>query len=823
LNIRFALLSYRSSILFMVLLFLSFQKSKSQDVFFKWAKESRGSTAGDTEGKAIISDPNGNVYTTNSIGNNEYGESFLLKSDSCGNIIWQCKFMPETRGGPKTTSLTVDLTGNIYITGYFLGMVDFDPGIGVWFLSTGLKTPAMFICKLSVNGNLIWARQFGNSVAPGLDSTDSGASGYSITPDGSGYIYTTGNFTGQVDFDPGPGSNMLTPGGNPSNNNGFILKLDTNGNFVFAKQLTGESASNAYSIHTDQDGSIYLAGEFNGVTDFDPADSRVYTLSSEGESDAFILKLDANGNFTWCKQFGSGSSELCNSVMTDQAGNVYFKILFGLRMDLTLDVDPGPGEYNLRSETGNRVICKLNSSGDFQWAFQDSATNKSFVYPEYNRSLDRDRIGNICYIGTFSESLNISPGYPAAGKSDIFILKLDHAGNKIWVKVFGGNNSDGSSTISIDDFDNIYSTGYFNGIADMDPGPGIYPLNSKNTNFNFIQKLSPNTSISSIQVTACGSFTFQDSTYNKTGNYILRIRSVSGCDSLVYLNLTIGIPVETIDTSICVGQSLFVAGSYQTKSGTYTDTLKTQSGCDSLIITNLLVQAQPKPNLGSDRDICAGNSLILSPGIFRNYLWQDHSQNGQFTATIPGNYWVTVTDSNNCQSSDTISIPGIQALPNDFLPSSETVCRGGSTKISIPGYHKYLWSNGDTTSSTSLISTGIYFLTVTDLNLCTGKDSIQILHAENCIPISIPNAFTPNQDGLNDIFKPYIRQDVIEYSFRIYNRFGQRVFETTYTATGWDGNMGGRNQEPGTYVYQIYVKNRLGDIIRKHGSVVLIR
>ena len=111
---------------------------------------------------------------------------------------------------------------------------------------------------------------------------------------------------------------------------------------------------------------------------------------------------------------------------------------------------------------------------------------------------------------------------------------------------------------------------------------------------------------------------------------------------------------------------------------------------------------------------------------------------------------------------------------------------------------------------------------VTDSNNCTGKDTITLIR-NNCIPISIPNAFTPNKDGKNDIFKPTISQDTKNYSMIIYNRYGQKIFESGSYSIGWDGTYKGKEQPAGTYVYRIVFTNNFGYLSENNGTVMLLR
>ena len=126
-------------------------------------------------------------------------------------------------------SIAVDAAGNVYTTGYFGGTADFDPGPGTYNL-TSAGTYEMFISKLDSSGNFIWAKQMG-----GNSSLDY-ATGLSITLDAAGNIYSTGPLEGTVDFNPGPGVFTLSAIGVNRTRASFVLKLDADGNFIWAKQ-----------------------------------------------------------------------------------------------------------------------------------------------------------------------------------------------------------------------------------------------------------------------------------------------------------------------------------------------------------------------------------------------------------------------------------------------------------------------------------------------------------------------------------------------------------------------------------------------------------
>ncbi|MGZ6554756.1 MAG: hypothetical protein ACXVDV_19355, partial [Bacteroidia bacterium] len=122
------------------------------------------------------------------------------------------------------------------------------------------------------------------------------ATGNSVTTDAAGNAYTTGGFSGTVDFDPGPGTFNISTGF--LIDNVFITKLNASGNLVWAKNIEGSLVAAGVSIALDGSGNVYVLGHFNGTYDFDPGPG-TDSLTSTGSNDIFILKLDPSGNFVF--------------------------------------------------------------------------------------------------------------------------------------------------------------------------------------------------------------------------------------------------------------------------------------------------------------------------------------------------------------------------------------------------------------------------------------------------------------------------------------------------------------------------------------------
>ncbi|MBL7897738.1 MAG: hypothetical protein JNJ99_04310, partial [Crocinitomicaceae bacterium] len=245
--------------------------------------------------------------------------------------------------------VTTDAAGNVYSIGVFSGTMDFDPGPGTLNL-TSVGMYDMYVQKQDSDGNLIWAKSFGSTDVDFIKG---------ITVSSTGEIYLCGNFFLTCDFDPGPGVANKTSGGSTDP---FILKLDNNGNFLWVKTFSSVSQGSAEELITDLSGNVYVAGSFNGTTDFDP-DFGTFNLTSAGFSDIFICKLGSDGSLIWAKKVGGTDSDLARDINLDASGNVF---ICGGFESASVDFDPGAGTFSLiQAGLGDAYLLKLNSGGNF--------------------------------------------------------------------------------------------------------------------------------------------------------------------------------------------------------------------------------------------------------------------------------------------------------------------------------------------------------------------------------------------------------------------------------------------------------------------------
>ena len=373
-------------------------------------------------------------------------------------------------------AIAIDAAGNVYTTGSFNGRMDFDPGAGVFNL-TSAGASDIFVSKLDSAGNFVWAKRMGGT---------SFEEGNAIAVDAAGNVYTTGDFYSTADFDPGAGAFNLTSAGASDI---FVSKLDRAGNFVWAKRMGGTAIDKdeGNAIAVDAAGNVYTTGDFYSAVDFDPG-AGVFNLTSAGQSDIFVSKLDSSGNFVWAKRMGGTSSDFGDAIAIDDAGNVYTTGSFRG----TVDFDPGAVWFNLTSAgIRNIFVSKLDDSGNFVWAKRMGGTGE-----DGGNAIAVDAAGNVYTTGDFEGTADFDPGagvfnLTSAGIRNIFVSKLDSAGNFVWAKRMGGTDYDKGNAIAVDAAGNVYTTGNFYSTADFDPGAGAFNLTSAGNWDIFVSKLSP--------------------------------------------------------------------------------------------------------------------------------------------------------------------------------------------------------------------------------------------------------------------------------------------------------------------------------------------
>lgn len=461
---------------------------------FEWAKSIGGQNYDDAN--AIVLDNQGNVYITGRFqkfvgtqvdfdpGPGVYNiaaigqyDAFVLKLNANGEFLWAKNF-----GGSGAAvagnGITVDSNGNVYTTGTFSYSIDFDPSSTSEFTLTAINqfgnaATDIFISKLDSSGNFVWAKRIGSQF---FDI------GVAITNDSNNDLYISGKFAGTVNFNTSGGTSELT---GVSSSSGFILKLNSSGNFTWVKSISGAGTEVVTAISVDILGNVFATGNFGSATDLDTG-TPVYNITGNG---IFILKLDNNGNFIFAKGFVGNSNLNCTAIKVDTSGNIFTTGSF----QQTADFDPGATTYNLIADgatTGQDVfLSKLDNLGNFVWAKRLYSTAADF-----SRTLALDNLGNVYIAPIFSSSIfRIDNGSQIVASTEyshnMSILKFDSAGTLIAKNFIAGLDGLQSMGIAVASNYSVQTCGIYSYSTDFDPDAAIYKLTSNGQTDFFISKI----------------------------------------------------------------------------------------------------------------------------------------------------------------------------------------------------------------------------------------------------------------------------------------------------------------------------------------------
>jgi VCBS repeat-containing protein len=369
-----------------------------------------------THANDVTLDASGNVWVTGDFqGTSAYtgggsltsaggSDVFLLKTDGGGNAL-SLQRVGGT-GNDVGQGITVNTTtGDVLVTGSFMGGVDFDPGAGTFTLNSAGSGDA-FVLRLNGSGGFQGAARLGGG---------GGDTGSDVAVDAAGNVWVTGDFS-QVTT----GLAALTSAGGATDTrtDAFLLKLTPSGTgftTVFAQQFGALGDDHGAALAIDGSGNVLLTGSFHFSVNFDTRPAKSFTLTSSGDSDIFVLKEDNTGTFVWARVIGGYRADAANDVAVDAAGNVYLTGSFQDRVDF----DPLDASYILEAQPGdNAFLSKLDATGSFVWAAQltDPATaGQTGVSDGYG--IAEDATGRVFTVGSFLNTIDFDPGLGVQSRS----------------------------------------------------------------------------------------------------------------------------------------------------------------------------------------------------------------------------------------------------------------------------------------------------------------------------------------------------------------------------------------------------------------------
>jgi gliding motility-associated-like protein len=358
-------------------------------------------------------------------------------------------------GGPGSSSsipasVKVDKQNNVYVVGIYSGTVDFDPSAGVYNLTSVDGSFDTYVAKYTSAGKFIWAVSIGNE---GLDQANN------LTIDDNGNPTIIGQYDSLVlDADPGPGVfNLQNNGGKDA----FIVHLDTNGNFLWAKTVGGGGDDYGDRIVADHLGNVVAVFQYESTVTVG-----TQTFTSAGATfNGLMVKYDVNGNFIWAVNWSDTGDSEGRSLAIDVNNNVTVTGVFGN----SVNFNPLGTSKVLNGNGSASFLAKYASTGSLVWVQQ---VNGAII--NHNLDLCQDASGNIFLDGPFGSALtfNSTNSISPVGTQDVFIAKYNSSGVFQFVKDIGGANSslyNYGISASLDN--NIYISGFFSGTVDFDPSP----------------------------------------------------------------------------------------------------------------------------------------------------------------------------------------------------------------------------------------------------------------------------------------------------------------------------------------------------------------
>lgn len=328
-----------------------------------------------------------------------------------------------------------------------------------------------------------------------------------------------------------------------------------------------------------------------------------------------------------------------------------------------------------------------------------------------------------------------------------------------------------------------------------------------------------------------GFFIYMGDTLDQPGVYCDTIRDAGGCLEELCLELFMQPgETDTLPVTLCPGDYLVIQGDTLDQPGTYCFTYPGSGDCDSTVCLLVLQDSLPQVRLPfADTLICPGDTLWITPEIIpanADFQWLDGYPLLARPLFLEGTYILTIRDSCDQTTSVTVSIRFPEALMLS-LGADTTLCEGDSLRV-VPQVlgedYAWMWLDGFPDWERSLSEEGLYAFQLTDLCGRVYLDTIALI-LESCSPCSleIPNLFTPNGDGTNDVFRLITDCSLSEARMKIYNRWGQVVYDGHPVEPGWNGEFQGKAQPMEVYAYVITYSDQLDGRKILRGEVTLLR
>ncbi|HMH23732.1 MAG TPA: gliding motility-associated C-terminal domain-containing protein [Puia sp.] len=564
-----------------------------------------------------------------------------------------------------------------------------------------------------------------------------------------------------------------------------LIRIDENGCILWSKTMNaGEVKVVQTMISTSDAGFLFSTFPFQ-------AQNANYSNQLQ------VYKLDKDGKIQWAHAYGSGSSVsnyLSAVCETEDKGFV-----------LEIGSFPGGGYPSYLS------IIKTDPQGSIDWGHQLSMENDAV----YNIGGVMEKSGFLYATGS------ISAATPPFRLPRSFLTKMDmRSGQTIWTR----QNDPGQPALSFTDLHDYKNGLLINSFTGDLLNDLIYTDNDGNTIASSLIN-NPDGSLSgkgNILVTADYGLYFHQYSGPSAGPYKDMVMRLDSNQQISWQH-----DFYTKDSRFAALNQLAPApanGMAAIGSGMAAGGLKTIS----------FLKLDPTGevcNSGNSGFSISANSHSLIPMTWKTdaSITIDVTDLSQDLEPLAMEAHLFCPDyaggCDPCTESVVVSAGNI--FSKTHLPKDTTICTGQGLVLDAgPGYNSYRWQDGRQQQSLSVSNTGTYWVTVKGSDGCTStetSDTIRVMTRSCSFGIHFPNAFTPNKDGHNDLFRPVVTGNPVVWHFSIYNRWGQLVFETSDPRKGWDGTRDGQDQQSGGYVWICTYQFPGEKENRREGDFLLIR
>lgn len=595
-----------------------------------------------------------------------------------------------------------DKQNNIILIGDFRDSLDLDPGNGSHKVTSKGLTD-IFLVKLNAEGVLIWGKSYGSV---GVDY------GQSLTTDASNNVIMTGRFSDNIAF--GTTTQALVSKGGTDV---FLAKLDDSGKTLWVNGYGNSQNDMGNSVIVNKNGIIYLAGIFRDRVDFDPS-TFFNGSTSAGGSDVFITLYNQDGTYNDHFTLGGIANDQVADLGLKTNGDLISTGGFGA----IADFDPTSSETNIFSNGGldaflwNTFVCvnpylKSFHAEKTTLCYGDKVlitVDEGYLNDATQWSWQRDSCSSITFAS--GDFLNIP-----IDRSTTFFLKgygncvINDACKKIDIKLFKDSliyqdiNLCQGDTLKVGTHNYTQAGVYVDSLQSVSGCDSVVV-----TEINILKSyfLSQNKQIcngDSIQV--------GNSKYYLAGNYVTKLNTVHGCDSIIVTNLTV-LPsvIEHAEAIICKGDSILVGKAIYSQAGTYIQTSIAPNGCEDLLIVKISVL---ETNFVQNIALCQGDSIRVGSHVYKSQ----------------GNYIDKLVSSFGC---DSVITTNITIRKTSSFTQNISICEGDS--LNVGGHFYYLSGNYKDTlinkiGCDSLVTTNLTVnknsqLVNQELTICEGESII---------------------------------------------------------------------------------------------------